>query len=74
MTFILVVRKIDMFDRSGFHLTELMSRNCFEAILTALSYVDYDPPVLLDHSGRFNSQLMHGIKTWQKISCPLGSM
>ena len=44
MTFILVVRKIDMFDRSGFHLTEFMSRNCFEAILTALSYVDHDPP------------------------------
>ena len=32
-----------------FHLTELMSRNCFEAILTALSYVDHDLPVLLDH-------------------------
>ena len=41
--------KIDMFDGSGFRLTELMSRNRFEAILSALSYVDHDPPVLLDH-------------------------
>ena len=44
------LKKIDMFDGSGFHhLTELMSRNCFKAILGALSYVDHDPPVLLDH-------------------------
>ena len=42
------LEKIDMFDSSGFHLTELMSTNCFEATLTALSYVDHDPPVLLD--------------------------
>ena len=42
-------KKIDMFDGSGIHLTELMSRNHFEAILSALSYVDHDPPVLLDH-------------------------
>ena len=26
-----------------------MSRNHFKAILSALSYVDHDPPVLLDH-------------------------
>ena len=38
-----------MFNGSGFRLTELMSRNRFEAILTTLSYVDQDPPVLLDH-------------------------
>ena len=28
-----------------------MSRNHFKAILGALSYVDHDPPVLLDHFG-----------------------
>ena len=55
-TFILVIKKIDMCDRSGFCLTELMSRNHFEAILSAFSYVDHDPPVLLDcFFGRFNS-------------------
>ena len=27
----------------------LMSRNRFEAILSALSYVDHNQPVLLDH-------------------------
>ena len=43
------LKKIDMFDGSGFHLTELMSGNHFEAILSVLSYVDHDPPVLLDH-------------------------
>ena len=48
-TLILVVKKIDMFNGSGFHLTELMSRNHFEAILIALSYVDHDLSVLLDH-------------------------
>ena len=48
LMFILVVKKIDMFDGSGFDLTELIIRNCFEAILTALSYVDHDLPVLLD--------------------------
>ena len=47
--FILVIKIIDMFDGSGFCLTELMSRNCFEAILSALSYVDHDRPVLLHH-------------------------
>ena len=41
-------KKTDMFDGSGFHLTELMSRNCFKAILSVLSDVDHDPPVLLD--------------------------
>ena len=46
-------KKIDMFDGSGFHLTELMSRNHFKAILRALSYVDHDPPVLLDHFWEF---------------------
>ena len=43
------LKKTNMFDGSGFCLTELMSRNHFEAILTALSYVDHDLPVLLDH-------------------------
>ena len=38
-------KKINMFTRLGFHLTELMSRNCFEAILTALFSVDHDLPV-----------------------------
>ena len=47
--FVLVIKKINMFGGSGFCLTELMSRNCFEAILTALSYVHHDLPVLLDH-------------------------
>ena len=42
-------KKFDMFNGSRFCLNELMSRNCFEAILTALSYVDHDPPVLLEH-------------------------
>ena len=42
-------KKTDMFDGSGFCLTELMSRNCLEAILSARSYVDHNPPVLLDH-------------------------
>ena len=36
-------QKIDMFNGSGFHLTELISRNHFEAILT-----DHDLPVLLE--------------------------
>ena len=37
-----------MCDGSGFRLTELMNRNCFEATLITLSYVDQDPPVVLD--------------------------
>ena len=46
--FILVIEKIDIFDGSGFRLTELMSRNHFKATLSVLSYVDHDPPALLD--------------------------
>ena len=37
-----------MFNGSGIHHTELMSRNHFEAILTDFSYVDHDLPVLLN--------------------------
>ena len=46
--FILIVKKVNILDRSGFCLTELMSRNSFEAILTTLSYVNHDLPVLVN--------------------------
>ena len=41
-------KDINMFEGASFRLTQYMSRNCFEEILSAISYTNKHPPQMLD--------------------------
>ena len=42
-------RKIDIYYGAAFRLTNIMSQTRFEAILSAITYTNHNPPAYVDH-------------------------
>ena len=56
-------KPVNMYSSAPFRLHDIMSCNCYEQILSVLTFTDMEPPPYLNHVW-CNKCWMNGIPTW----------